>query len=140
LRRIMAIEPCPFCNARIVPLMIGIFKKCPVCGRMWYDAGRGRTIRKRYGYGSGGAGAAEVYTNYISGKLTMWPKDDLSLEKLRILGESLQRTTTHHQTIYLSSPFILTKISSESLSLRQARFILQAKKLKYSSMHEKLRW
>ena len=53
----MAIEPCPFCGARMVPLMIGIFKKCPVCGRMWYDAGGGRTIRKRYGYGGGGAEA-----------------------------------------------------------------------------------
>jgi len=46
----MAIEPCPFCGARIIPLMIGIFKKCPVCGRMWYDAGGGRAVRKRYGY------------------------------------------------------------------------------------------
>jgi len=53
----MAIEPCPFYGARIIPLMIGIFKKCPVCGRMWYDAGGGRIIRKRYGYGGGGAEA-----------------------------------------------------------------------------------
>jgi hypothetical protein len=45
----------------MVPLIIGIFKKCPVCGRMWYDAGGGRTIRKGYGYGGGGAEAAEAY-------------------------------------------------------------------------------
>jgi hypothetical protein len=55
----MAGEPCPFCGARIVPLIVGGFKKCHICGGMWYDAGGGRTIGR--GYVGGGAGAAEVY-------------------------------------------------------------------------------
>jgi len=49
-------EPCPNCGARVVMIRIGVFKKCPVCGHMWYDAGSGRSVRHPY-TGSGGAAA-----------------------------------------------------------------------------------
>jgi len=52
-------EPCPFCGARIVPLMIGVFKKCPLCGRMWSEGG-GFGARLRYGDEGGGGAAAAV--------------------------------------------------------------------------------
>jgi ribosomal protein L37AE/L43A len=51
-------EPCPFCGARIMPLMIGDIKKCPVCGRMWSEGG-GFGARPWYG-GDGGPGAAAI--------------------------------------------------------------------------------
>jgi Zn-finger nucleic acid-binding protein len=54
----MVTEPCPFCGARIVPIVYGPFKKCPACGGMWYESGGGTTRRR---YGGGGAGAAEAY-------------------------------------------------------------------------------
>lgn len=48
-------EPCPFCGARIKPIMIGGIKKCPLCGGMWYDDSRG--IRETPAVaGGGGAG------------------------------------------------------------------------------------
>jgi Zn-finger nucleic acid-binding protein len=60
VQRVMATEPCPFCGARIVPIIYGFFKKCPICGGVWYESGGGgRTIKK--GYGGGGSGAAEEY-------------------------------------------------------------------------------
>jgi len=56
----MATEPCPFCRARIVPVIYGSFKKCPVCGGVWYESGGGgRTTRR--GYGGGGSGSVEAY-------------------------------------------------------------------------------
>ena len=56
----MSTEPCPFCRARIVPIIYGSFKKCPACGGVWYESGGGgRTTRR--GYGGGGAGSAEAY-------------------------------------------------------------------------------
>ena len=55
----MSAEPCPNCGARVVMIRIGEFKKCPVCGHIWYDAGPGRSARHPY-TGSGGAGAMEV--------------------------------------------------------------------------------
>jgi hypothetical protein len=51
-------EPCSFCGARIMPLMIGDIKKCPVCGRMWSEGG-GFGARPWYG-GDGGPGAAAI--------------------------------------------------------------------------------
>ena len=51
-------EPCPFCGARIVPLMIGGFKKCPLCGRMWSEGG-GFGAKPWHG-GESGPGAAAI--------------------------------------------------------------------------------
>lgn len=49
-------EPCPFCRARIIPIMEGGVKICPLCGGRWFDFGRG--FESRYHpSGAGGAGA-----------------------------------------------------------------------------------
>ena len=52
-------EPCPFCGRRIEPIREGIFKRCPVCGRKWYESGGGRRNRRPSMPGTGAA-AREV--------------------------------------------------------------------------------
>lgn len=40
-------EPCPECGRRIKPIKKGIFKKCPICGFVWFESnsgGRGKSL------------------------------------------------------------------------------------------------
>ena len=53
-------EPCPFCGKRIEPIRDGIFKRCPECGRRWYEGGGGRRNRRPSMPGAGAAAEREV--------------------------------------------------------------------------------
>ena len=53
-------EPCPFCGARIKPIKVGEFKKCPVCGGTWYESGGGSAKTPTSFSGGGGAEVAVV--------------------------------------------------------------------------------
>jgi uncharacterized OB-fold protein len=47
-------EECPFCGAYIHPIKRGSIKKCPACGREWYEVGGGGRTAKTGGDDGGG--------------------------------------------------------------------------------------
>jgi len=54
-------EPCPFCGAKIRPMMVGLnIKQCPVCGNRWIEGGGGGRTHSRDGSDSGGGAAVAV--------------------------------------------------------------------------------
>ena len=55
-------EPCPFCGKRIVPIRDGVFKRCPECGRRWYESGGGGRHARPWTPGAGAAAAREAMT------------------------------------------------------------------------------
>jgi len=52
-------EPCPFCRARIKPLVTGKIKQCPACRGRWMESGNNWGADRTTPY-TGGGGIAAV--------------------------------------------------------------------------------